>query len=101
MTWNKYAIKGTLWDRKTKKIHPDNQKIKNRLRQLDITQAEAARMLGIPVSRLRKQLNSWFPMPEYLRQDLEGIIGINESVENAKLRPWLQKRLLSRKQQEE
>jgi len=94
-------LEGTLWDRKTKKIHPDNQKIKNRLRQHGITQAKAAQMLGIPVSRLRKQLNSWYPMPEYLRQDLEGIIGINESVENAKFRLWLENRLQSRKQQEE
>ena len=68
----------------SKTIHPENQKIKDQLKQTGITQQEVSEILRIPVSRLRKNLNSWYPMPEYFRQKLLGIIEMRETLERAR-----------------
>ena len=44
------------------------------MRQSGLTQKMASEILRIPVSRLRKNLNNWYPMQEWLREDILYII---------------------------
>jgi len=76
MTWNKHMLKGSFWDPKRKDIHPANREIKKLMRQSGLTQKMASETLRIPLSRLRKDLNSWYPLPEWLRQQLLALIQI-------------------------
>lgn len=76
MTWNKDMLKGSFWDpsERRKDIHPRNQEIKKLMRQSGLTQKMASEILRIPVSRLRKNLNNWYPMQAWLREDILYII---------------------------
>ena len=69
-----WLFRGNYLDPKTKEIHPINFQLKKRMRQCGLTQAEVSQITGIPKRRLRKILNSWYPMPDWLREQILEIL---------------------------
>jgi len=70
----RYINRGSLWDPRIKEIHTKNQHIKKMMRQSGVTQKEVSEMIRMPKKQLSKALNSWYPMPQWLIDEIMVII---------------------------
>ena len=62
------------WNSDHNEIHPLNLEIKTLMREGGLTQKEVSQITRIPRRRLSKALNSWYPMSDWLIEQILAII---------------------------